>query len=139
MSKLQETVALSTIQAEYIAASHACKEVIWLRSLLKEIGRLQNNVHVFCDSQSVIHLATNHVYHSKTKHIDVIYHFVRQAISEGGVDLKKVHTKKNCADMFTKPVLLEKLRWCVASLGLKRKVINSLGKSIRKNCCQGGY
>jgi len=92
-----------------------------LKGLLREIGRLDNSVHVFCDSQSAIHLATNHVYHSKTKHIDVKYHFVRQAISEGGVDLKKVHTKENSADMFTKPVLLEKLRWCVASLGLKKR------------------
>ena len=76
---------------------------------------------VFCDSQSAIHFATNPVYHSKTKHIDVKYHFVRQAISEGGIDLKKVHTKKNCADMFTKLVILEKLCWCVASLGLTKK------------------
>ena len=74
---------------------------------------------VFCDSQSAIHLATNPIYHSNTKHSDVKYHFARQAISEGGVDLKKVHTK-NSLDMFTKPVLLEKLRWCVASLGLKK-------------------
>ena len=49
---------------------------------------------VFCDSQSAIHLATNPVYHSKTKHIDVKYHFVRQAISEGGVDLKRFIFKK---------------------------------------------
>ena len=89
--------------------------------MLREIGRLQNSVPVFCDSQSAIHLATNPVYHSKTKHIDVNCHFVRQAISEGGVDLKKVHTKENSADMFTKHVLLEKLRWCVASLGLKKR------------------
>ena len=121
MSKLRDTVALSTTEAKYIVASHACKEAIWLRGLLREIGRLQNSVPVFCDSQSVIHLATNPVYHSKTKHIDVKYHFVRQAIIEGGVDLKKVLTKENCVDMFTKPVLLEKLCWCVASLGLKKR------------------
>ena len=76
---------------------------------------------VFCDSQSDIRLATNPVYHSKDKHIDVKYPFVRQAIGEGGVDLKKVHTKENCADMFTKLVILEKLCWCVASLGLTKK------------------
>ena len=99
---------------------------------------MQNNVFVFCDSHSAIHLATNPVYHSNTKHIDVKYHFVRQAIGEGGVDLIKVHTQENCVDMFTKTVLLEKLWWCVASLGLKKKVINSLGKSIRKFCCQAG-
>ena len=93
---------------------------------------------VFCDSQSAIHLDTNLVYHIKTKHIDVNYHFVRQVIGEGGVDLKTVHSQENCADMFTKRILLEKLRWCVASLGLKKNVINSLEKSIRKFCFQGG-
>ena len=77
-------------------------------------------MHVFCDSQSAIHLATNLVYHSKAKHIDVKYHFVRQSISEGGLDLKKFHTEENCVDMFTKSILLENLDWCVASLGLKK-------------------
>ena len=84
-----------------------------MKGLLREIERLHNSVLVFHDSQCVIDLATNRVYHSKTKHIDVKYHFVKKAIGEGGVDLIKVHTQKNCADMFTKPVLLEKLRWCV--------------------------
>ena len=101
MSKLQETIALSTIGYEYIAASHACKEAIWLKGLLREIGRLHNRVPVFCDSQSAIHLATNPIYHMNTKHIDVKYYFVRQAISEGRVDLKRVHTKENFAGMFT--------------------------------------
>ena len=62
-----------------------------MKGLLREIGRFQNSAPVFCDSQSDIHLATNPVYHSKTKHIDVKYHFVRGSISEGGVDLKIVH------------------------------------------------
>ena len=72
---------------------------------------------IFYDSQSVIHLTKNPTYHSKTKHIK--YHFVRQVIEEGGVSLEKVHTPKNCADMFTKPMLVEKLKWSVASLGLQ--------------------
>ena len=76
---------------------------------------------IFSDNQSAIHLDTNLVYHSKTKHIDVKYHFVRQAIGESGEDLKKVHTQENCVDMFTKPMLLEKLRWCIVFLGLKKR------------------
>ena len=63
---------------------------------------------VFCDSQSAIHMARNPTYHSKTKHIYVKYHFVRHVVDEGGVSLEKVHTKMNSADMFTKPILLEK-------------------------------
>jgi len=121
MSKLQNIVALSTTEAEYIAASHACKEAVWLKGLLGEFGRLQNNIKLLCDSQSAIHLAKNLTYHSKSKHIPIKYHFVRQVITERGVSLEKVHTKENCADMFTKPVFLEKLRWCLASLGLQKK------------------
>eukprot|EP00253_Pinus_taeda_P020499 PITA_20499 len=121
MSKLQNTVALSTTEAEYIAASHACKEAVWLKGLLGEFGRLQDNIMLLCDSQSAIHLAKNPAYHSKSKHIPIKYHFVRQVITERGVSLEKVHTKENCADMFMKPVLLEKLRWCLASLGLQKR------------------
>jgi hypothetical protein len=121
MSKLQNIVALSTTEAEYVAASHACKEAVWLKGLFGEFGRIQDKVKLLCDSQSAIHLAKNPAYHSKTKHIPIKYHFVRQVIDEGGVSLEKVHTKENCADMFTKPVLLEKLQWCLASLGLQKR------------------
>ena len=112
------SVALSTTEAEYIAASDASKEAIWLKGLLDEIGRTQEKVNVLCDSQSAIHLATNHAYHSRTKHIYVRYHFLRHVIDGGKVALKRVHTRENCADIFTKPVTVEKLRWCLASLGL---------------------
>eukprot|EP00253_Pinus_taeda_P013609 PITA_13609 len=121
MSKLQNIVALSTTEAEYIAASHACKEAIWLKGLFGEFGRLLDSIKLFCDSQSAIHLDKNPAYHSKSKHIPIKYHFVRHVITKRGVSLEKVHTKENCADMFTKPVLLEKLRWCLASLGLQKR------------------
>eukprot|EP00253_Pinus_taeda_P011119 PITA_11119 len=87
MSKLQETVAMSTIEAEYIATSDASKEAIWLKGLLDEIGRMQEKVNVLCDSQSAIHLATNPAYHNRTKHIDVRYHFLRHVIDGGKVAL----------------------------------------------------
>eukprot|EP00253_Pinus_taeda_P034137 PITA_34137 len=110
MSKLQNIVALSTTEAEYIDASHACKEAVWLKGLLGEFGRLHDNIRLLCDSQSAIHLAKNPAYHSKSKHIPIKYHFVRQVITESRVSLEKVHTKENCSDIFTKSVLLEKLR-----------------------------
>eukprot|EP00253_Pinus_taeda_P013675 PITA_13675 len=77
MSKLQNIVALSTTEAKYIAASHACKEAIWLKSLFGEFGRLEDNIKLFCDSQSAIHLDKNLAYHSKSKHIPINYHLVR--------------------------------------------------------------
>ena len=77
--------------------------------MLGELGKVQNTIKVFCDSQSAIHLAKNPAYHSKTKHIPVKYHFVRHVVDEGGVVLEKVHTKENSADMFMKSFTLEKL------------------------------
>eukprot|EP00253_Pinus_taeda_P003776 PITA_03776 len=121
MTKLQETVVLSTTEVEYIAASDASKEAIWLKGLLDEIGRTQEKVNVLCDSQSAIHLAKNPAYHSITKHIDVRYHFLRHVIDGEKVALQKVHTRENCAHIFTKPVTIEKLRWCLASLGLQKR------------------
>eukprot|EP00253_Pinus_taeda_P025652 PITA_25652 len=109
MSKLQERVVLSTTEAEYIAASDASKEAIWLKGLLDEIGRTQEKANVLSDSQSAIHLSTNPTYDSKTKHIDVRYHFLRHVIDGRKVALKKVHTRENCADIFTNPVTVEKL------------------------------
>ena len=91
------------------------------KGLFGAFGRLQDNINLFCDSQSEIHLAKNPGYHIKSNHIPIKYHFVRQIITERGVSLEKVHTKENCVDMFTKPVLLEKIRWCLASLGLQKK------------------
>jgi hypothetical protein len=79
---------------------------------------MEEKVKLLCDSQSVIHLDKNPTYHSETKHIPIKYHFVRHVIDERGVSLEKFHTKENCADMFTKLVLLEKLHWCLNSLVL---------------------
>jgi hypothetical protein len=121
ISKLQNIVSLSTTKEEYMVASHAFKEAVWLKGLFGEFGRMQDKVKLLCDNQSVTHLAKNPTYHSKTKHIPIKYHFVRHVIDEGGVSLEKVHTKENCADMFTKPLLLEKLRWFLASLRLQKK------------------
>jgi hypothetical protein len=105
MSKLQNIVSLSTTEAEYVVASHACKEAVWLKGLFGEFGRMHDKVKLLCDSQSAILLAKNPAYHNKTKHIPIKYHFLRQVIDEGRVSLEKVHTKENCADMFTKTVL----------------------------------
>ena len=104
-----------------MVATHASKEAVWLQILCSSMGLVQGAIRIGCDSQSAIHLAKNPAYHSKSKHIPIKYHFVRQVITERGVSLEKVHTKENCADMFTKPVLLEKLCWCLASLGLQKR------------------
>ena len=104
MSKKQSVVALSTIEAEYMAATHASKEAVWLQRLCSSMGLVQGAIRIDCDNQSAIFLAKIPTYHSKTKHIDVQYHFVRDMIEDKKVLLVKVDTLKNPADALKKSV-----------------------------------
>lgn len=118
LSKLQTVVALSTTEAEYMAATQACKEAIWIQRLMEELGHKQQKISVYCDSQSALHIARNPTFHSRTKHIGVQYHFVREVVEEGSVDMQKIHTKDNLADVMTKPINADKFIWCRSSYGL---------------------
>ena len=119
-SKLQKCVALSTTEAEYIAATEAGKEMVWLKRFLLELGLKQLNYVIFCDSQSAMDLSKNSMYHSRTKHIDVRYHWLRLAIEEQMLQLKKIHTDDNVADMLTKVVPPDKLELCIKLAGMDR-------------------
>ena len=118
MSKRQVLVALSTAEAEYMAATHASKEAVWLQRLYSGIGLVQQTMRLDCDSQSAIFLPKNPSYHSKTKHIDVQQHFVRDMVEEKKVLLEKVDTLKNVADSWTKSVITENFSWCRVTMGI---------------------
>ncbi|KAH9669686.1 hypothetical protein KPL70_021889 [Citrus sinensis] len=118
VSKLQTLVALSITEAEYMAATQACKEAVWIQRLLKELGHKQEKISVFCDSQSALYIARNPAFHSRTKHIGVQYHFVRKVVEDGSVDLQKIHTKENLADVLTKPINTDMFIWSRSSYGL---------------------
>jgi hypothetical protein len=111
-------VALSTIEVEYMATTHASKEAVWLQILCSGIGLVQQVVMIDCDSQCAMFLVKNLTYHSKTKHIDVQYHFVRDMVEEKKVLLMKVDTLRNVADSSTKSVSTEKFSWCRGSMGI---------------------
>ena len=116
--KLHSVVAISTTEAEYVIAIQASKEAIWLKMVLEELGHKQEKFSLFCDSQSALHFARNPAFHSKIKHIRVQYHFVREKVEEGTVDMHKIHTKDNIADFMTKAVNADKFIWCRSSCGL---------------------
>ena len=118
-SKLQKIVSLSTTEAEYVALTEASKEILWLDRFLEELGQKQDNCVLYSDSQSAIHLAKNSAFHSRTKHIEVRYHFIRNLLEEGQLKLAKIHTSKNPADMLTKVVNKEKLSFCSTSIGIQ--------------------
>ncbi|GJZ50801.1 putative RNA-directed DNA polymerase [Tanacetum coccineum] len=115
---LQSTVALSTTKAEYMAMAEGIKEAIWLKGLVGDLGMQQDQTVVHCDSQSAIHLSRNQVYHERTKHIDVRYHFIREVISKGVVHVRKIHTTNNLVDMLTKPVTTNKFKHCLDLLSI---------------------
>jgi hypothetical protein len=124
MSKRQVVVALSTTKVEYMEATHASKEEIWLQRLCLGIGLVQQDVRIDCDSQSAIFLAKNLTYHSKTKHIDIQYHFVRDMVEENKVLMMKVDTLKNVADSLTKSVSTENFSWCRGSMGIAPWIVD---------------
>ena len=112
ISKLQKVVALSSTEVEYVATTQASKEMIWLQRFMEELGKKQENNRLYNDSQSAIHIAKNSTFHSKTKHIQLRYHFIRSVFENGQVKLEKIHTNQNPADMLIKVVTREKLGSC---------------------------
>ena len=119
ISRLQRVVALSSAEAEYVALTEASKEMIWLQRFMEELGKKQESSRLYCDSQSAIHLAKNSAFHSKTKHIQLRYHFIRSVLEDRQLKLEKIHTSQNPADMLTKAVTREKLSTCSVSVGIQ--------------------
>jgi hypothetical protein len=118
MRKIEAVVTLSTTKVEYMVATHASKEPLWLQILWSCIGLVQQVVRIDCDSQSAFFLMKNLSYHSKTNHIDIQYHFVRDMVQEYKVLLMKVETLKNVVDSLKKYVSTEKFSRCRGSIGI---------------------
>ena len=117
-SRLQKCVALSTTEAEYMATTEACKELLWMKRFLQELGFMQKRYVVLCDNESAIHLAKNSMYHKRTKHIDVRYHWIRDCLEAKLFELDNVHTDDNGSDMLTKALAREKLKICCSIAGM---------------------
>jgi hypothetical protein len=105
MSKKQGSVALSTAEAEYIALSSAAQEIVWLRRILSDLGmEMSNPTQIMEDNQGSIAMSRNPILHSRSKHIDIRYHFIREAVDHGVIDLTYCPTKEMVADVLTKPL-----------------------------------
>ena len=122
-SKLQSIVALSLTEAEYVSLSSATQEALWLRVLLDGTGFKQDNATtIFEDNQGAIALAKNPTHHSRTKHIDIKYHYVREAVSTKEINLEYCPTQDMIADSLTKGLprpQFEKLRLKLGVVKLK--------------------
>jgi hypothetical protein len=109
-SKKQNCVALSTAEVEYIAAGACCAQLLWMKKTLRDFGCEFKIIPLLCDNESAIKLANNLVQHSRTKHIDIRHHFLRDHEAKGDIELCHVNTKNQLADSFTKP--LDETRFC---------------------------
>ena len=120
-SKKQGSVALSSTEAEYMALTQGVKEAIWLGELLGDLGALKHRQEIQklgCDNQGAIALTKNPEYHARTKHIDIQYHFIRQHVDSGTIELVYCPTHENTADIFTKPIPRPLFQKLLLGLGL---------------------
>ncbi|XP_057867289.1 secreted RxLR effector protein 161 [Cryptomeria japonica] len=115
----QSSVALSTAEAEYIAASVASREAVWLRKLLAGLfGQPWDPTVIHCDNQSCIKMSINPVFHDRSKHVETHYHFIRDMVQRGAIQLKYVSTNEQVADILTKPLSKVKFVYFRDRLGI---------------------
>ena len=104
MSKKQNFVSLSTAKAEYITAGSCCSQLLWMKKVLTNYGISQDTMVVYCDNSSAIDISKNPVQHSKTKHIEIRYHFIRDLVERKIVCLEYIPIECQNAGIFTKPL-----------------------------------
>ncbi|GJU53891.1 retrovirus-related pol polyprotein from transposon TNT 1-94 [Tanacetum coccineum] len=118
-SKKQRSTAISTTEAEYIAMSGCCAQILWMRSQLKDYGFEFNKIPLYCDNKSAIALCCNNVQHSRSKHIDIRHHFIREQVENRVVELYFVETNYQLADILTKALPRERFEFLLPRLGMK--------------------
>jgi hypothetical protein len=119
-SRKQELVTLSTAEAEYVAATHAAKEGIWLCRLIAELSFPSSSATTLhCDNQAACKLATTDNYHARTKHIDIRYHFIRQTVADNTFLIVYCPTDDMLADILTKALPSWKVKGFSSALGLR--------------------
>ena len=109
-SKKQKTVALSSAEAEYIATTDAACEAVWLRRILSDMQHKESTpTIIMCDNMSAIAMTKNPVFHSRTKHIEIRHHYIRNLVQKEEIKIEFVNTIEQMADVFTKATTTEKL------------------------------
>jgi hypothetical protein len=120
-SKKQNSVALATTEAEYIAAGACCTQILYMKQTLLDYGVVLEKVPLLCDNESAIKIANNLVQHSRTKHIDIRHHFLRDHVAKRDIILEGVRSEDQLEDIFIKP--LDKTRFCMLRNELKFLII----------------
>nr|GFC42464.1 hypothetical protein [Tanacetum cinerariifolium] len=119
MSKKQNCTAISSAEAEYVALSASCAQVMWMRAQLQDYGFNYNKIPLYCDSQSTIAISCNPVQHSCTKHIHTRYHFIKEQVENGIIELYFVQNEYQLADMFIKALPEYRFKHLVRRIGMR--------------------
>ncbi|GJU68534.1 hypothetical protein Tco_1254793 [Tanacetum coccineum] len=118
-SKKQDCTTLSTAEAEYVSLSACCAQVLWMRTQLTDYGFHFNKIPIYCDLKSAIAISCNPVRHSRTKHITVRYHFIKEHVEKGTIELYFVKMDYQLADLFTKALPVDQFTYLVCRLGMR--------------------
>ncbi|GJV15797.1 retrovirus-related pol polyprotein from transposon TNT 1-94 [Tanacetum coccineum] len=119
LSKKQDCTSMSTPEAEYVSLSACCDQVLWLRTQLTDYGFHFDKIPMYYDSKAAIAISCNPVHHSHMKHIDVRYHFIKEQVEKGIVELFFVGTEYQLADLFTKAISEDRFKYLVRRLGMR--------------------
>nr|GEW62833.1 copia protein [Tanacetum cinerariifolium] len=118
-SKSQKSAAISSMKSKYIALSGCCAQILWMRSQLTDYGLGFNKIPMYYDNKSDIAVCYNNVQHSRSKHIDIRYHFIKEHVENGLIELYFVNTEYQLADLFTKALGRERIKFLINKLGMR--------------------
>ncbi|GKA76350.1 copia protein [Tanacetum coccineum] len=117
-SKKQTALAISTTEAEYVSARKACQQALWMKQALIDY----DDVPIMCENKGVIDLSKNPVQHSRTKHIEIRHHFLRDNVQKGHISIEKVSSTDNITDILTKPLKRESFNYLCLGLGMMEHI-----------------
>ncbi|GKE67040.1 hypothetical protein Tco_1521201 [Tanacetum coccineum] len=116
--KKQTVVATSSTKAEYVAAASCCGQVLWIQNQMLDYGYNFMHTMINIDNNSTICIVKNPVSHTKTKHIEIRYHFIRDCYDKKLIQVVKIHTDNNFADLLTKALDVRRFEYLIASIGM---------------------
>nr|GEW98509.1 copia protein [Tanacetum cinerariifolium] len=118
-SKKQDCTSLSIAKSKYVSLFACCAQVLWMRTQLTDYGYHFDKILIYCDSKSAIAISCNPVEHSRTKHIAIRYHFIKEHVEKGTIKLYFVKTDYQLADIFTKALPVDRFNYLVCRLGMR--------------------
>ncbi|GJX98615.1 copia protein [Tanacetum coccineum] len=121
-SKKQIALAISTIEADYVSAGKTRQQALWMKQALIDYGIRLDDIPIMCDNKGAIDLSKNPVQHSRTKHIEIRYHFLRDNVQKGNISIEKISSEDNIADILTKPLKREPFNYLCLGLGMMEQI-----------------